>query len=122
SFREEQLKVLRQADIILIVFRLDFSSLRNTQRALDYLGQLGFPNDRVRLVVNRYGQPGEVPAAKAEEALNQRIFHYIPEDAKAVNRANNNGVAVVLESPSAKAAKSVANLAAHVNRRHKAGH
>jgi pilus assembly protein CpaE len=121
SFREEQVHALRQADLILLVMRLDFTSLRNTQRTLDYLGQLGLANDRVRVVVNRYGQPKEVPAAKAEEALGLKIFHYVPDDPKTINRANNNGVPAVLEAPSAKVCRSVAQLAVSVNG-HTQGH
>jgi pilus assembly protein CpaE len=117
SFRDEQVQSLRQADLVLLVLRLDFTALRNTQRTLDYLGQIGIARDRVRLVVNRYGQPKEVPAAKAEEALGVKIFHYVPDDPKTVNRANNNGVPVVLESPSAKVSKSVSQLAVSINGR-----
>ncbi|HZT80427.1 MAG TPA: hypothetical protein VFA26_09400 [Gemmataceae bacterium] len=120
SFREEQVQVLRQADVILLVLRLDFTSLRNTQRYLEHLGRLNVSPERVRVVVNRYGQPKEVPAAKAEEALGVKIFHYVPDDPKTINRANNNGVPVVLESPSAKVSRSVAKLAASVNGRHHA--
>jgi pilus assembly protein CpaE len=115
SFRDEQLQALRAADTILLVFRLDFASLRNTNRALDYLGQLGVRRDRVRVVVNRYGQPQEVPAAKAEEALGMKIFHYVPEDAKTVNLSNNNGVPAVIDYPSAKFGKSLIQLAGSVN-------
>src|SRR4029453_8879252 len=115
SFREEQLQAIRQADIILLVLRLDFTCLRNTRRTLEYLEQVGINKQRVRVVVNRYGQAQEVPPAKAEEALGVKIFHYIPEDAKTINRANNNGIPAVLESPSAKVSKSVSKLAASVN-------
>jgi pilus assembly protein CpaE len=118
SFREEQLLLLRQADVILVVLRLDFTALRNTQRTLEYLAQLGIPTDRVRLVVNRYGQPKEVPAAKAEEALGVKIAHYVPDEPKTVNRANNSGVPVVLESPRASVSRSVTKLAISVNGRH----
>jgi pilus assembly protein CpaE len=118
SFREEQAQVLRQADVILVVMRLDFTCLRHTQRALDYLAALGAERDRVRVVVNRYGQPKEVPAAKAEEALGVKFFHYVPDDPKTVNRANNSGVPVILESPSAKVSRSVAQLAGSINGRH----
>jgi pilus assembly protein CpaE len=121
SFRDEQAQVLRQADVILLVLRLDFNSLRNCRRTLEYLAKLGVPEDRVRVVVNRYGQPKEVPAAKAEEALNAKIYHYVPEDPKAVNRANNNGVPVVLESPSAYVSKSVTKLAFGINGHHRKG-
>lgn len=117
TFAAEQIQALRQSDLVVLVLRLDFASLRNAKRAIDYLGQLGIGPDKVRVVVNRYGQAREVPADKAEEALGVKIAHYVPEDAKTVNRANNNGVPVVKESPSARVAKSLVTLAASVNGR-----
>ncbi len=120
SFREEQTVVLRQADVVLLVLRLDFTSLRNTRRAIEHLEHLGIDRDRMRLVVNRYGQPKEVPAAKAEEVLGLKIAHYIPDDPKTVNRANNNGVPLILESPSARISKCVVKLAVSVNGQHNA--
>jgi pilus assembly protein CpaE len=119
SFRDEQVQALRLADLVLLVLRLDFASLRTARRVLEHLERLGLDQDRVRLVVNRYGQPKEVPAAKAEEALGIKIAHFIPDDPKTVNRANNNGVPVVIESPSAKVARCVAKLAVSVNGQHK---
>jgi pilus assembly protein CpaE len=99
---------------------LDFACLRNTQRTLQHLTtELGISRDRIQLVVNRYGQAGEVPAANAEEALGVKVMHYIPDDPKTVNRANNNGVPMVLEKPSAKVSRCVANLAQSVNGRHR---
>jgi pilus assembly protein CpaE len=115
SFGDEQLQVLRHADAILVVLRLDFTSLRHTQRTLEYFQDRGIDRNRVQVVVNRYGQPQEVPAAKAEEALGVKIFHYIPDEPKTVNRANNNGVPVVLESQSAKVSRSLVQLAASLN-------
>ncbi len=115
TFRDEQIQALRMTDTILLVFRLDFASLRNTNRVLEYLGRLGVRSDKLRLVVNRYGQPQEVPFAKAEEALGMKIFHFVPEDSKTINRANNNGVPVVIDYPSAKIAKSFTKLAFSVN-------
>jgi pilus assembly protein CpaE len=120
SYREEQAQVLRLADIILLVLRLDFAALRNARRTLDHLTDLGVDREKLRLVINRYGQAKEVPAARAEEALGVKIFHYVPDDPKTVNRANNNGVPLVLEAPSARVSRSVAKLAANVNGRHKA--
>jgi pilus assembly protein CpaE len=117
SFRPEQVEALRQADSVLLVLRLDFASLRNARRALEHFERLGISRDRIRLVVNRYGQPKEVPYSKAEEALGMKIFHYVPDDPKTVNRANNNGVPVVTDSPSTRVAKSVTKLAISVNGR-----
>jgi pilus assembly protein CpaE len=121
SYREEQLLVLRQADVILLVLRLDFTAVRNCRRALEHLERLGLDRKRVQVVVNRYGQPKEVPAAKAEEALGVKIVHYVADDPKTVNRANNGGVPVVLEAPSATVSKNVTRLAVSINGRHKDG-
>jgi pilus assembly protein CpaE len=88
---------------------------------MDYLEKAGIGRDRIRLVVNRHGQPKEVPTAKAEEALGVKIFHFVPDEPRTINRANNNGVPAVLESPSARVCKSLASLAQSVNGRHKGG-
>jgi pilus assembly protein CpaE len=117
TFHDEQMQVLRLADTIILLLRLEFTALRNTRRTLDYLAQLGVSTDRVRVVVNRYGQPREVPADKAEDALGVKIAHYIPDEPKTINRANNNGIPAILESPRARVCKSMATLARSVNGR-----
>ncbi len=110
-FHEEQVIALRQADLVLLVFRLDFPALRNTRRILDYFEQINIPDDRVRLVINRYGQAKELPVSEAEEALGRKVAYYIPDDPKTVNGANNMGVPVVLKTPSSKVAQSMAAVA-----------
>jgi pilus assembly protein CpaE len=118
NFREEEGQLLRQADVILLVLRLDFNAVNNTKRTLEFLERSGISSERVHLVVNRHGQAKEVPAAKAEQVLGVKIFHYVPDDPKTINRANNNGVPAVLEAPTAKVCKSVTRLAVSVNGRH----
>jgi pilus assembly protein CpaE len=117
TFAPEQVEALRQTDLVVLVLRLDFTCLRNARRAMEQLDQLGISREAVRVVVNRYGRAREIPAGKAEEALGVRIGHYIPDDPKSVNRANNNGVPVVRESPSARVSRSLTELAASVNGR-----
>jgi pilus assembly protein CpaE len=117
TFAAEQVQVLRVAEVVLLVIRLDFPSLRNAQRTIDHLVYLGVSDGRIKVVVNRHGQPKEVPLAKAEQALGRKIVHCIPEDPRTVNRAINNGVPAVQESPSASFSRSVARLAASLNGR-----
>ncbi|HTU90512.1 MAG TPA: AAA family ATPase [Gemmataceae bacterium] len=111
SFHEEQLIVLRQADYVLLVLRLDFTSLRSTKRILANLEQAGIRSERVRLVINRYGQAKELPLSEAEEALGQKIAFLIPDDPKSVNAANNAGEPVVFRTPSAKVTQSIVQMA-----------
>lgn len=120
-FHEEQIQALQMADVILLVLRLDFTSLRNAQRALEALEDLGQPREKIRLVVNRYGQSMELPAKSAEQALKLKIAHYVPDDPKTINRANNSGVPAVLDNPRAKVSRSIYDLAVAVNGAHPAG-
>jgi pilus assembly protein CpaE len=114
AFHREQAETLRAADQVLLVIRLDFSTLRNARRTLDALTQVCASRDRIQVVVNRYGLPKEVPPSKAEEALGVKIKYYIPDDARTINLANNNGVPVVLDAPTSKVARAIQQLAQHV--------
>ena len=73
--------------------------------------ELDVARNHVRVVVNRYGQPNELPVAEAEEALGQKLAHFVPDDPKTVNAANNTGVPAVLKEPAAKVSQSIAQLA-----------
>jgi pilus assembly protein CpaE len=109
-FHEEQVLTLRQAGVILLVSRLDFTSLRNVRRILDQLNDVGVERSVVRLAINRHGQPNELPAQEAEEALGGQRAFYVPDDPKTVNGANNTGVPVILKAPTAKVSQALAQL------------
>jgi pilus assembly protein CpaE len=110
-FHEEQVLALGQASVVFLVIRLDFTSLRNARRIMEHLQELEVPEKRVRLVANRFGQPGELPLAEAEAALGVKIAHHVPDDPKTINAANNAGVPAVLKAPSARVSQSIAQLA-----------
>jgi pilus assembly protein CpaE len=114
-YHEEQVVALRQADVILVVFRLDFTSLRSTRRILDYFEQAGIREERVRLVINRYGQAKELPQSQAEEALDRKITYVIPDDPKTINAANNAGEPAVLRTPTAKVAQNIVQMATSIS-------
>lgn len=111
--------VVRSADILLVVFRLDFVSLRNTKRLLEHLTALGISGERILLVANRYGQAQEISSSKAEEALRMKIAYYVPDEPKVINLANNSGVPAVTDNPKAKVCQSLYKLAHGVNGKHK---
>lgn len=114
NYRVEQTQVLRQADMILLVLRMDFNSLRNAKRTMDNFDELGLDKAKIRLIINRFGQANEVPASQAEEALGLKIFESIPDDPSTVNRANNNGEPLVVGTPASKIARSIVHLAKNI--------
>jgi pilus assembly protein CpaE len=95
----------------MLVARLDFTSLRNARRILEHFQDLDVPRERVRVVINRHGQANELPVDEAEEALGEKLAHFIPDDPKTVNGANNAGLPVVLRAPKMKVAQAISQLA-----------
>ena len=85
---------------------------------LDQLEQIDITGDRVMIVANRYGQAKQVTAGQAEAALGVKIAHFVPDDPKTINRANNTGVPVIIDAPKAKVTRSVLGITASVNGRH----
>jgi pilus assembly protein CpaE len=110
-FRPEAVEAAKLADELVLVLRLDFTSLRNARRLLEHLREAGHDPSRVRIVVNRHRQPGELAPSDAESALGVKIASFIIDDPKTVNRANNNGLPVLSHSPSAKVSAQIAALA-----------
>jgi MinD-like ATPase involved in chromosome partitioning or flagellar assembly len=65
----------------------------------------------VRIVANRYGQPGELPLCKVEACLGRKVDAFIPDDPKTVNASINVGAPAVTEAPKSKFTKSLWQLA-----------
>jgi len=110
-FHELKLEVLRTADNILMVFRLDFTSLRNVKRDVEHLEKNGVSRERIVLVVNRHAQSKELSAAEAEESLGMKVSYHIADDPSTANEANNKGVPLVVDSPRSKIGNGIALLA-----------
>jgi pilus assembly protein CpaE len=87
---------LYTADTICLVGNPDVPSVRNAQRLLDRIGQLGTSSERVRLVLNRAAEPYPIPPAQIEKAVGHQIFQMFLSDYKTVSTALNSGVPIAL--------------------------
>lgn len=117
GFGSAQVEALWQSDVILVVVRLDYTSIRNTRRTLQTFIDMGLGTERVRLVVNGYGQRRQLTIGQVEEALGMKIPHFVPNDPAVVHQAINKGVPIVLHRPFSKIAKSIQGVAVSVNGR-----
>jgi len=111
----EQIEALWQADWILLVLRLDYTSVRNTRRIIDAMAELGIGRDRMRLVVNGLGQRRQLEVPQAEAAVGMKVYHQVPWDDAAVHAAVNRGVPLVLHRRFRKISRSIRALAHSVN-------
>jgi pilus assembly protein CpaE len=87
---------LYSADQLFLVANPDVPSVRNAQRLLDRVRQLGACGERVRVLLNRAAEPFPIPPKQIEGALGHPIHHTFPSDYKTVSTALNSGVPLAL--------------------------
>jgi Flp pilus assembly CpaE family ATPase len=87
---------LYAADTMFLVTNPDVPSVRNAQRLLDRVRQLGACGERVRVLLNRAAEPYPIPPKQIENALGHPIHHTFPSDYKTVSAALNSGVPLAL--------------------------
>jgi pilus assembly protein CpaE len=115
---ESQLEALWQSDVVVLVLRPDYTSVRNTRRLLDSFAEWGIGLEHVQLVINGYGGRRQLRLREAEKALGLKITHRIRSDPARVNGAINRGIPVPLYYPGAGVSRGIAALATSVNGRH----
>jgi pilus assembly protein CpaE len=91
---------LYTADAIFLVANPDVPSIRNSQRLLERVRQLGACGERVRILLNRAAEPYPIPPKQIEGALGHPIHHTFPSDYKTVSTALNSGVPLALTGDS----------------------
>jgi pilus assembly protein CpaE len=96
---------LYAADTMYLVANPDVPSVRNAQRLLERVRQLGACGERVRVLLNRASEPYPIPPKQIENALGHPIHHTFPSDYKTVSTALNSGVPLALAGNSDMAAQ-----------------
>lgn len=97
------LSILQNADDILLVSTNELPSLQSTQRAFAYMDQNRVDHSKVKLIVNRYNRDVGLGKEVIETAIRTEVFHLLPSDFEAVQRAMIEGKPSPSGSPFGKA-------------------
>ena len=104
------LRALDGANAIYPVLQLALPDIRDGRRLLDIFGALGYPAERVHLIVNRYEKGGKLRLADVEQALGAEVLHALPNDYVAATDSVNQGIPVLRLSRTSAIARSLAEL------------
>jgi pilus assembly protein CpaE len=90
---EVVLAALQVSSLIFLVITQEFPSVRNAQRYISFLMRMGFSQDQIKVVVNRYQKrvnSSHATLEQIQQTLNQPVFYGIassPAVLAAINRA-----------------------------------
>jgi Flp pilus assembly CpaE family ATPase len=91
---------LYAADSIFLVTNPDVPSIRNAQRLVDRIRQLGAGSERIKILLNRDSDQNIIASKQIETALGYGIHHTFSSDYRAVSTALNSGVPLALANHS----------------------
>jgi len=91
---------LYAADTIFLVTNPDVPSIRNAQRLVDRVRQLGAGSERIKVLLNRVSDNHLIAPKQIETALGYGIHHTFSSDYRTVSTALNSGVPLTLTNNS----------------------
>jgi pilus assembly protein CpaE len=111
SFNEPTLAVLDESDVILTLLSLEITSVKNMRLFLEVSEQLGYADDKIRLVLNRADSTLGIRVADVEHSIGRKVDHTIVSDGRSVVYALNRGVPFFLSNREAQVSQDILRLA-----------
>jgi len=111
SFSDATLAILDVADTILTVLTLEITSIKNLRLFLEVADQLGYPGDKVQLVLNRADSALGIRVADVEHSIGRKVDHTVVSDGRSVVYALNRGVPFFLSNREAQVSQDILRLA-----------
>jgi len=111
SFSDATLAVLDVADVIVTVLTLEITSIKNMRLFLEVADQLGYPPEKMELLLNRADSALGIRVADVEHSIGRKVDHTIVSDGRSVVYALNRGVPFLVSNREAQVSQDILRLA-----------
>jgi pilus assembly protein CpaE len=111
TFDSITLAALDQSDEIVLILTLDIPAIRSTQRALEIFDRLGYPRQKVKIVVNRWSKQIDLDLRQVEKFLGEPVIGFVPSDYQTAVNSINLGEPLVQSDASSKIAVEIRRIA-----------
>jgi pilus assembly protein CpaE len=111
AFSDSTLAILDVADVILTVLTLEITSIKNMRLFLEVTEQLGYPPEKMELVLNRADSALGIRVADVEHSIGRKVDHTVVSDGRCVVYALNRGVPFFVSNREAQVSQDILRLA-----------
>ena len=105
------IKALDRADRIFPVLQAGLPYLRNASKLLTIFKSLGYPMNKVELIINRFEKSNEIGIDRIQRSLGPVTLHTVPNSYKEVNASINHGDPMIDMASSNAVTKNLAAFA-----------
>ena len=111
SFADATLSVTDVADRILLVMTLEMTSIRDIKVYLEVSNKLGYPPEKLMLLLNRADAKTMIDVQTVEATLRHKIDFSVASDPRAVSLSINQGVPLVISTRDNQVSKDMVSMA-----------
>lgn len=99
SLQGSAVKALDHAQVIFPVLQETLPFIRDAKRLLAAFRSLGYPKEKIHLLLNRYEKGGDITLQDVESTLGMNVAMEIPNSFKVVSASVNQGIAMCKLAP-----------------------
>ena len=99
------------SDIVFAVLTLEITNIKNMRQFLALTDQLGYPEDKVQLLLNRADSGYGIRQQDVESSIGRKISHSVVSDGRTVVYALNRGVPFVVSARQTRVSEDVIRVA-----------
>ena len=110
-FHETTLSLLDISDVIVALLTLELTNIKNMRLFLEVADQLGYPREKIKLVLNRADTAFGIRTADVERSLGRKVDETIVSDGRTVVAALNRGVPFVTSAKDSPVSRDILRLA-----------
>lgn len=91
NFNDGTLYLLDTAEKIMFITTMEIVALKNTKLGVSVMQSLGYDNNKVNLIINKFNTEYGITKNEVEEAFKEKMFAVIPSDERTVSISVNKG-------------------------------
>ena len=99
GFDDTMLALMDESDILLLVLTMEMTTIKDTRQFLEIAELLGYSDEKITLVLNRFNNYSGIPVADIAENLKREIEFKVPDEPAAILRSVNEGSPLVSSQP-----------------------
>lgn len=109
------IQALDKAHTIFPVLQQSLPFVRDAKRLISVFHSLGYHNNKLQVIVNRFEKNGEITVDDIENTLSIQVFRTIPNNFSVVDESINQGVPVNKLAPRSPIAKVLQEISRELN-------
>ncbi|MHC1717125.1 MAG: CpaE family protein [Acidaminococcaceae bacterium] len=110
-FNDVNLTILDVSDLLLLISAPDITTTKNIRLSLETLNTLGYPHDKIALILNKANAKSGLALPEIEESIHREFLATLPTDNELVLSSINRGVPFILSHPNSQLSQEIFSLA-----------